>query len=258
MPAPHPRLPVPAAALRRAGALLLDSLLPPRCLSCGVPVGQQGALCADCWKEAAFIEAPWCARCGLPFEVAVEPDAVCGACARREPAYRLARAALRYDDGSRRLILGLKHGDRTDAARPFAQWMARAGRELLTGADLIAPVPLHWTRLVRRRFNQAGLLAQALASMGEAAFAPDLLVRKRRTPTQGGLTARQRALNVRGAFEVNPKRREILAGRHVVLVDDVMTTGATAEACSKALLRGGAARVDVLVLARVVRPGMID
>lgn len=247
-----------AAALRRAGALLLDSLLPPRCLSCGVQVGQQGALCPDCWKDAAFVEAPWCARCGLPFEIAAEPETVCGACARREPAYRVARAALRYDDGSRRLILGLKHGDRTDAARPFAQWMARAGRELLADADLIAPVPLHWTRLVRRRFNQAALLAQSLAALSDGAFAPDLLVRRRRTPSQGGLTARQRALNVRGAFAVDPKRKDALAERNVLLVDDVMTTGATAEACARALIRGGAARVDVLVLARVVRPGMID
>jgi ComF family protein len=258
MPMPFPRPAVPGAALRRAGALALDSLLPPRCLSCGVQVDRQGALCPSCWTEVAFVEAPVCARCGLPFEVAVEPDAICGACARREPAFRLARAALRYDDGSRRLILALKHGDRTDAARPFARWMARAGRPLLAEAELIVPVPLHWTRLVRRRFNQAALLAHALAAESGATVAPDLLVRRRRTPSQGGLTARQRALNVRGAFAVQPKRRPRVEGRRVLLVDDVMTTGATIEACTRALHRAGAADVDALVLARVVRPSMID
>jgi ComF family protein len=155
------------------------------------------------------------------------------------------------------LILALKHGDRTDAAPALAGWLAGAGREILPAAEIVAPVPLHRWRLLARRFNQAALLAHGIAARSGVVCVPDLLIRRRNTPSQGRLTAAGRARNVAGAFAVNPARAETLRGRRVVLVDDVLTTGATAESCAGALLRGGAAAVDVLTLARVVRPSYI-
>jgi len=231
----------------------IDVLLPPLCIGCGIEVDAPGRLCAACWERAAFLAPPWCARCGFPFEVDPGPDALCGACTREPPDFDRARAVLRYDDGSRPLVLGLKHGDRTEWAPAFGGWMARAGAELLAEAEMVAPVPLHWTRLAQRRFNQSALLARAIGRASGVAVVPDLLVRRKRTASQGGLTRIQRRDNVRGAFVVRPARREALRGRRVVLVDDVLTTGATATMCARTLHRAGAAGVDVLVLARVVR-----
>ncbi len=165
-----------------------------------------------------------------------------------------ARAVLVYDDASRDLILGFKHADRTEAAPAFGRWLARAGGELVETADLIVPVPLHWTRFVTRRYNQAALLGRALARETTLPLVPDLLIRRRRTPSQGGLDFAGRARNVRGAFRLNPRLAGGVRGRRVLLVDDVYTTGATVSACARVLLRGGAAQVDVLTLARVVRP----
>ena len=165
----------------------------------------------------------------------------------------MSRAALRYDSGSRGLVLAFKHADRTQNAPAFAAWMARAGADALARADLLVPVPLHWTRLVRRRFNQAALLARALSKRTGVPFAPDLLARVRMTRTQGDLTRAQRRRNVRGAFQV--RATAPLRGKTVVLIDDVMTTGATFEACARALRRAGAREVRALALARVVRPG---
>jgi ComF family protein len=190
----------------------------------------------------------------LPFEF--DPggaDALCGNCIRERPAYDRARAVFRYDDASRGLVLAFKHGDRIDAAPAYARWLARAGGALIEGADLIAPVPLHWTRLFHRRYNQSALLANALARLSGRPAAPDLLRRKRRTPSQGGLGRAERARNVRNAFAV--RRGVSVEGKRVLLVDDVLTTGATVEACAKTLLKSGAAAVDVLTLARVVRDG---
>jgi ComF family protein len=244
---------------RMAGQLrpLLDLVLPPRCLRCGELVADPGALCAACFQEATFITHPLCARCGAPFGadwgVPADEDAaglLCADCARRPPVYHRARAALIYDDGARPLLLAFKHADRTDAAGALAGWMARAGAPLLESADLIVPVPLHRWRLWRRRYNQSGLLARALAARAGRPWAPDVLVRARATPTQGGMGRLGRADNVRGAFRIaNPARIE---GRRVLVVDDVMTTGATVEECARSLRRAGAAAVDVLTLARVV------
>ncbi|MDP7667316.1 MAG: phosphoribosyltransferase family protein, partial [Rhodospirillales bacterium] len=158
------------------------------------------------------------------------------------------------DDASRRLVLAFKHADRTDAAPAFAEWMARAGAELLADGHVIAPVPLHWTRLFRRRYNQAALLAAALGAKAGVPVAHELIVRRRRTPSQGGLGPSARRRNLAGAFAAAPKGADAIADRRVLLVDDVFTTGATARACSRALLGAGAAAVDVLTLARVVRP----
>lgn len=242
------------AGLSRLG---LNALLPPRCLSCGVTVHTPGALCSICWEGMDFLGPPSCACCGLPFAYDLGAEALCGACSREPPAFDRARAVLRYDDHSRKLVLGFKYADRTEGAPAYGQWLARAGAELLRDADLIAPVPLHWFRLFTRRYNQAALLAHGLGRhLGRhstASVVPDLLERRRRTRPQGRLSASARRRNVAGAFAVKPGHASLIEGRRVLLIDDVLTTGATVSACAKALRRGGAAAVDVLVLARVVR-----
>ncbi len=242
--------------VRGLGPALLDAVLPPRCLACGATVAVSGALCAACWERIDFLGPPQCSACGLPFDYDQGPGALCGACARARPPYRRGRAVMRYDDLSKALILRFKHGDRTEGVPAFGGWLARAGAELLADADLLAPVPLHWTRLWARRYNQAAMLCHALGRVSGRPVVADLLVRRRRTPSQGLRSRAQRRLNVRGAFQVNPRHAAACRGRSVLLVDDVMTTGATLEACCAALERAGAAAVDVLALARVVRPRM--
>ncbi len=232
----------------------LDALLPPQCLGCSAAVDDVGRLCADCWAAVQFIAAPHCTACGLPFEFEMGDDALCGACVAKQPVYRRARAVMRYDDGSRDLVLGFKHADRTEAAPAFGRWLARAGADLLGEADVIAPVPLNRWRLLSRRYNQAALLALAVGREAGLPVAVDLLARTRRTPSQAGLGREARRANLRGAFAVHSGRP--FEGARVLLVDDVMTTGATVEACTRTLLRAGAASVDVLTLARVVRPAV--
>lgn len=235
-----------------AGSALLDVLLPPQCLGCRRLVDRPGQLCPDCWGRIRFIAPPFCACCGLPFAHDPGPGALCGGCAAHPPVFQRARAVFRYDAASRGLILAFKHGDRLDAAPPFARWLAAAGAALLAEADLILPVPLHRRRLFQRRYNQAALLAQALARQRGLPVATQVLLRRRNTPSQGHLRASQRRRNVAGAFAVAPGGAARLAGRRVLLVDDVFTTGATLEAAARALLAAGAREVDCLTLARVV------
>lgn len=239
-----------AHSLGRIGTLALDALLPGRCLRCGGIVADAGALCPQCWDAMSFIAPPLCRQCGQPFEIDLTADALCTACASDPPAYDRARAVFRYDDASRPLVLRFKHGDRTAAAPSFGRWMARAGGELLADAEVIVPVPLHRWRLWRRRYNQAALLSQALSKMAGRPCAPDALVRVRATPSQGLLGRNQRRRNVQGAFRL--RRPDAVEGRRVLLVDDVLTSGATVNECVRALVRGGAGAVDVLTLARVV------
>ena len=173
-----------AATLRRAGTRLLDLVLPPRCAGCGTGLAEgaeAGTLCAGCWAAIEFLAPPLCRRCGYPFEIELGADELCPICQTVPPVFDRARAVLRYDAGSRPLLLAFKHGDRTDLAPAFGRWLARAGAELLAEADLVTPVPLHWTRLFTRRYNQAALLAQAAAGLAGRPFKPDLLVRRRRT-----------------------------------------------------------------------------
>lgn len=231
----------------------LDILYPPQCLICDTAVTNTGTICAACWSAIQFIDQPFCAVCGLPFDYDLGPDAVCGACARKRPAYDRARAAMVYDDHSRRLIIAFKHGDRTDYAPALGRWLGRAGSQLIAGADIVVPVPLHWTRLYSRRFNQAAMLADLIAREANLPFAPNILSRRRRTPPQGRLSASARWRNLRGAFAVPARHRGAVKGRRVLLVDDVLTTGATVSVSAAALRRAGAASIDVLTLARVVR-----
>lgn len=231
----------------------LSVVLPARCLGCGTIVERPGSLCASCWDRVTFLGPPHCARCGLPFEHDHGEGMICLDCHRASPPFGRARAAMRYDPESRGLILGLKHGDRTDGAPSYGRWMARAAGPLLDDADLVIPVPLHWSRLAKRRYNQSALLARAVAEVAGKPFSPRLLTRVRRTRPLGDMNATARRRVLQGAFRVPEDRRAALRDKHVLLVDDVLTTGSTANACARTLLRAGAASVDVLTLARIVR-----
>lgn len=233
---------------------LAGIIWPQRSLITGREVAGPGALEPEHWSKLHFLSDPLCACCGTPLDLAVEEGQLCGACLVRRPAYGRARAALAYGDVSRDLVLALKYQGRRDSLDLLARWMASAGAELLRDADLIVPVPLHYFRLVRRGFNQSVWLGAALTRRCGADLCVDALKRVRATPIQGGLSAEGRRRNVEGAFRVRKGREALLKDKKILLVDDVLTTGATAEACSRALKRAGAQCVDVLTLARVAGP----
>ncbi len=243
-----------AAPLRHAFRFALDVALPPLCPSCREPLGDGVGLCAACWSKLSLIEPPYCARLGIPFTYDPGPGLLSMEAIANPPAYDRARAAVRYDDVARALVHRLKYGDRLDLAPMMGRWMARAGRELLADADGLIPVPLHWRRLWARRFNQSAALAGAISSIGGVPMLHDALTRVRATAQQVGLSREQRADNVQGAFRVPPERKADVAGRRLILIDDVLTSGATVDTCARALLRAGAAQVDALVFARVVAP----
>ena len=237
--------------LRATLRLGLDSALPRLCPACRDLITEQG-VCPGCWSKLAFIAAPYCPRLGIPFAYDPGPGILSMQAIADPPAYQRARAAVRYDDVARTLVHALKYQDRTDLAPAMGRWMARAGRELLGEADVLVPVPLHWRRGWSRRYNQSGALARAIGRQSGVKVAAEALRRVRATEQQIGLSRSQRASNVQGAFKVAPDRMADIQGRRVVLVDDVLTSGATVDACARALLRAKAAQVDVLVFARVV------
>ena len=231
-------------------------LFPPVCAGCHAAVGRGHSVCATCWAGITFIEPPFCAVLGTPFaydmgEGMLSPEAIA-----EPPPFARLRAAVLYDGLAARLVASLKYGDRTDLTVLMAGWMARAAHELVETADLVVPVPLHRGRLWRRRFNQAAELARLLVRVetrrGHAiAYAPTALVRGKATRSQVGLGREMRRANVRGAFAVPPRWKPSLAGKRVLLVDDVFTTGATVASATRALKRAGVAEVDVLCFARV-------
>jgi ComF family protein len=232
-------------------AKILDVLLPPLCLACDAPVKDQGALCSTCWSDTHFIAPPFCATCGTPFDAPVGDGQICAACIAHPPLFASARAAMLYDEGCKKLILGFKHGDRTHLTRTLAQWLQRAGHDVLATADAIMPVPLHRWRLFKRRYNQAALLALALGAATGKPVLADGLLRLRPTPTQGHMNRKERQVNVHGAFGLHARCRDGVKGKTIVLIDDVLTTGATLNECSQTLLEAGAEAVHVLTLARV-------
>ncbi|SRR5579883_60921 len=238
------------AALGRAA---LDFVYPPTCLACRAAVAESGALCPRCWREIRFIERPFCERLGTPFEQDLDPGLISPQAMADPPAYGRARAAARFEDGpARRLVHRLKYSDRVELAKPIGRWMARAGADILAEADILTPVPLHPLRLLSRRFNQAALLTVSVGREAGKACDLGLLARVKATKPQFGLSRAQRAENVQGAFRVPAGAEARIKDKRVVLIDDVLTSSATANAATRALLRAGAASVDVLVFARVV------
>src|SRR5262245_22960630 len=239
------------AAWLRTARLVLDIALPTLCVSCREPVDGEG-VCAACWAKLSFIAQPFCVRLGIPFVYDPGPGFLSMEAIAKPPAYQRARAAVRYDDIARTLVHSLKYQDRTDLAPTMGRWMARAGHELLSEADALIPVPLHWRRSWSRRYNQSGALARIVGREARLPVIGNALQRVRPTLQQIGLSKSERALNVQGAFKVPLEKRSSVQGRRIVLVDDVLTSGATVDACARALLRARAAQVDVLVFARVV------
>jgi ComF family protein len=235
----------------RTARLALDIALPTLCVACREPVSGEG-VCAACWAKLSFIAPPFCPRLGIPFVYDPGPGLLSMQAIADPPAYQRARAAVRYDDVARTLVHALKYQDRTDLAPAMGRWMARAGQELLQNADALVPVPLHWRRGWSRRYNQSGALARVIGRQSGVPVAGSALRRVRPTQQQIGLSRSERETNVQGAFKVAADRKAEIQGRHIVLIDDVLTSGATIDSCARALLRAKAAQVDVLVFARVV------
>jgi ComF family protein len=236
---------------KHTARLALDIALPTLCVACREPVDGDG-VCAACWAKLSFIAPPFCPRLGIPFVYDPGPDMLSMEAIANPPANTRARAAVRYDDVARTLVHALKYQDRTDLAPAMGRWMARAGRELLAEADVLVPVPLHWKRGWSRRYNQSGALARVIERQTGVKLSSEALRRVRPTQQQIGLSRKERASNVQGAFKVAADRQALIHGRRVVLIDDVLTSGATVDSCARALLRAKAASVDVLVFARVV------
>src|ERR1700730_3902148 len=236
-------------AWHHAARLALDIALPTLCVACREPVDGE-CVCAKCWAKLSFIAPPYCPRLGIPFVYDPGPELLSMEAIANPPAYARARAAGRYDDVARTLVHALKYQDRTDLAPAMGRWMARAGRELLAEADVLVPVPLHWRRAWGRRYNQSGALARVIERQSGGKVTPEALRRVRPTQQQIGLSRVQRASNVQGAFKGEASRQSEIQGRRGILLHDVLTSGATVDACARALLRAKAASVDVLVLAR--------
>jgi ComF family protein len=250
----QPRVAQAAAALHAVGARALDVVYPPACLACRKATAAHHALCSECWGEMRFIERPYCERLGTPFAQDLRsPGLISPEAMADPPVFGRARAVVRYDDGpARRLVHRLKYSDRLELARPMGAWMARAGAEILAEADLVVPVPLHRFRLICGASIRPRRLRTASRRPAPYRVDTQALVRVKQTPPQVGLSRPQRAGNVQGAFRVPEEAKPKIFGTNIVLVDDVLTSGATANAAARTLLRGGAKGVDVLVFARVV------
>lgn len=241
-------------SIRRGLRRLADLVVPPQCLICRERVLEPGSLCGSCWRKLVFIEEPCCDRLGIPFPYDQGEGAVSAAAEAGPPPWNRARAAVAFNDTARELIHALKYRDRHEASLIMARLMTRAARPVLPGTHAIVPVPLHPRRLWLRRYNQSALLGQYLALLTGCRFAPEWLIRSRPTRQQVGLDHEERRKNVRRAFTVPAHMSLHVAGQNLILVDDVLTTGATASAATEALRRAGAQRVDVLTFALVLEP----
>jgi ComF family protein len=229
-------------------------IYPPQCLSCNAQVTADFGLCGACWRETPFLTGLVCDLCGLPLSGDDFGTPVhCDDCLTIARPWVQGRAAMLYRDNARNLVLALKHGDRLDLARPAADWMARAARPMIRPGMMVVPIPLHWWRLFRRRYNQAAMLSAGLARQTGLDHCPDLLIRARSTGTQDGRSRDGRFANLQGALRVHPGHAARIVGRHVLLVDDVMTSGATFSAAAEACLAAGATQVSICALARVAK-----
>lgn len=243
-----------ARFVRVLGARVVDLAVPPACLACHVPLQLHHTLCGACWRDIAFIRAPLCNVTGIPLPFATGETMVSARALADPPAYDRARAVAQHSGSMRKLVHQFKYADRHEARPLLGRWLAEAGRDLLADADVLVPVPMSRWRLILRHYNQAALLAGELSRHTRLPVEPLALRRARTARRQVGLTAAQRRRNVAGAFRVPDAQRDKIAGRRVLLIDDVITTGATAEACARALRQAGAIRVDVLALALVTDP----
>lgn len=228
----------------------LNFLLPPRCLLCYERSTDPRGICAKCWQGLNFISEPFCTLCGIPFEFKVEGKLICATCLDHPSSFDQARSSVTYTPVSRHILMGFKHGDMLQVAKIMARWMFHAGADLLQQADLIVPVPLHPLRLMWRQYNQAALLVNELARISGVEKQNELLIRCRYTPSQGKKTLKDRRKNVKSAFKTNPRYIHMIAKKRILLIDDVLTTGATVDECCKALKKAGAQAVDVLTFAR--------
>lgn len=232
---------------------VLSLIFPDQCVLCGELTDGADGLCPSCWRETPFIGPPYCDLCGAPLLGEATGDDVCDACLSTPRPWAAGRAAVRYADKGRHLVMAFKHGDRTDLAPVLAQWLRRAGEDLLSPDTVLVPVPIHWTRLFTRQYNQSTELAVALARCAPCRLAVDALVRTRHTPSQGNRPIEERFDNVMGKIAVGRNGTAQLAGRNVCLIDDVMTSGATFAACADVCHAAGASRVSVLMLARAAK-----
>lgn len=239
--------PAPSSAISK----FLDIVLPYICPSCRLPVEAGQSLCGPCWSKLQFITKPMCSCCGLPFAFDLGEDALCAPCLESPPKFTMARSALKYDDHCKSMILAFKHADKTHLRLLLSKWALQAGREFWPESDILAPVPLHWTRLFKRLYNQSALLGEELSKATSIPHQADLLLRQKKTRVHQGLSKDERRSNVRRAFQVAPKYRDYIRGKTVVLLDDVMTSGATVNECAETLHKAGAAKIHILTLARV-------
>lgn len=230
---------------------VLSLVYPNQCVLCDTRVEQQGGLCGDCWKSTPFLTGLVCHSCGVSLPGAESDHVYCDECLAMPRPWSAGRAALEYKDAGRRIVLALKHADRLDLVPACAAWMARAAQAILPEDAVLVPVPAHWTRLLTRRYNQSAELCRALARQTGLDAEPDALLRTKRTAVQDGMTVEERFENLRDAICLNPKAHDVIAGRKICLVDDVMTSGATLSTATEAMLDAGAKEVCVLVLARV-------
>lgn len=234
---------------------LMKLIYPAQCLTCDELVEQVRGLCPKCWAETPFIIDPPCDVCGTPLMGDAEKGDLCNDCHQHPRPWKNGRAAMAYHGNARGLVLKLKHGDRTDLAYSAGEWMAETVREIVQPDTIIAPVPLHWRRISKRRYNQSALLAKRMTHLLACEYCPDLLQRPVATPSLGGFNFAQRRETVGAAFRCTPWRENYIKDRHVLLVDDVMTSGATLAGCAETCLQAGASHISVAVLARVALDG---
>ncbi len=232
---------------------IIDLILPPVCFLCRDVVFKENSVCEKCWPQISFITVPFCEGCSYPFSFGEQGDHLkCGSCLESPMTFTRTRAVFKYDHFSKNLILPFKHNKAIHFAPLLAQWMERAGKDILQDADLLVPVPLHWSRLLKRGFNQAVVLSRHLTKVSHIPTNVHVLKRMKRTASQGHLTVAEREENVRNSFQVKADGKRVIQGKTVILIDDVLTTGATVNACAKSLLKNGAKEVRVLVAARVL------
>ena len=236
--------------LKKLGRQILNLLCPPRCPICRETVDEAHCLCPNCYGKLNFITHPCCEICGRPFEYAAFNSVVCGSCLKNKPKFSMARSILEYDDFSKQLILSFKHGDRTDLTPILVKFLLLADPKIFENVDMIVPVPQHWARRFKRQYNQASLLGKVLGKQKGISFNPSILRRIKNTESQGHKLRKQREQNVKGVFHVMTPDK--IRGKTILVIDDVMTTGATLNECAKVLRRAGAKEVKAITVYRVI------